>query len=56
MPKLTNIKIGGRILILAGVGVVFAMVTRDWNAPFGFGPAIAVGALVLVLLPQLSRL
>ena len=33
-------------------GVAWAVVYRDWSAPFGFGPAIAVGALVVVLLPH----
>ena len=33
------------------LGLGFALLTRRWNAPFGFGPAIAVGALVVLLLP-----
>jgi prepilin signal peptidase PulO-like enzyme (type II secretory pathway) len=33
------------------LGLVCALVTRKWNAPFGFGPAIAAGALLVVLLP-----
>jgi len=33
------------------LGVGWALVTREWNAPFGFGPAIAAGALLVVLLP-----
>jgi leader peptidase (prepilin peptidase)/N-methyltransferase len=36
--------------LLLGVG--YAAVTRHWNAPFGFGPAIAVGALIVVLAPD----
>ena len=38
---------------LAGLalGLGFALVTRRWNAPFGFAPAIAVGALLVALLP-----
>ncbi len=38
---------------LAGLvlGVGWALVTRRWNAPFGFGPAIAAGALVVILAP-----
>ena len=32
-------------------GVGWALATRKWNAPFGFGPAIAAGALLVVLLP-----
>ena len=37
---------------LAGLalGVAWAVATRRWNAPFGFGPAIAAGALLVVLL------
>jgi leader peptidase (prepilin peptidase) / N-methyltransferase len=34
------------------VGVGWALATRKWNAPFGFGPAIAAGALLVVLLPD----
>ncbi len=39
---------------LAGLlfGVAWALVTRRWNAPFGFAPAIAAGALLVVLLPD----
>jgi leader peptidase (prepilin peptidase)/N-methyltransferase len=33
------------------VGVGWALATRKWSAPFGFGPAIAAGALLVVLLP-----
>jgi leader peptidase (prepilin peptidase)/N-methyltransferase len=33
------------------IGVGWALVTRKWNAPFGFGPAIAAGALLVVLVP-----
>ncbi len=38
---------------LAGLalGVGWAVVTRRWNAPFGFGPAIAAGALMVILAP-----
>jgi leader peptidase (prepilin peptidase)/N-methyltransferase len=35
--------------LLLGVG--WAAVTRSWNAPFGFGPAIAFGAVWVVLVP-----
>lgn len=38
------------------VGCAFALATRNWNAPFGFGPAIAVGALALVMFPALAWL
>jgi leader peptidase (prepilin peptidase)/N-methyltransferase len=34
------------------LGVGWALATRKWNAPFGFGPAIAAGALLVVLLPD----
>ena len=33
------------------LGVGWALATRKWNAPFGFGPAIAAVALLVVLLP-----
>ncbi|MGH0028680.1 MAG: prepilin peptidase [Myxococcota bacterium] len=33
------------------LGLGFAAVTRQWNAPFGFAPAIAAGALLVALLP-----
>ena len=36
--------------LLLGLG--WAAVTRNWNAPFGFGPAIAVGALLVLLIPH----
>ena len=32
-------------------GVVWALATRRWNAPFGFAPAIAFGALFVLLAP-----
>jgi len=34
-------------------GLVFAGVTGRWNAPFGFAPAIALGALLALLAPRL---
>ena len=34
------------------LGLCWALVTRSWTSPFGFGPALAVGALLVVLLPQ----
>jgi leader peptidase (prepilin peptidase)/N-methyltransferase len=39
---------------LAGIllGLGFAAATRRFDAPFGFAPAIAVGALLVVLLPD----
>ncbi len=38
---------------LAGLvlGLGWAAVTRQWNAPFGFAPALALGALLVVLSP-----
>ena len=33
------------------LGLAWMAVQRDWNAPFGFGPALAVGALVVALSP-----
>jgi leader peptidase (prepilin peptidase)/N-methyltransferase len=33
------------------LGLAWAAATRSWNAPFGFGPAIAFGALLVVLMP-----
>ena len=34
-----------------GLGLAYAAVTRKLNAPFGFGPAIAAGALLALLFP-----
>jgi leader peptidase (prepilin peptidase)/N-methyltransferase len=38
---------------LAGLllGIAWAAVTKQWNAPFGFAPALAAGALLVVLSP-----
>jgi len=33
------------------LGVGYGLVTRSWNAPFGFGPAIAGGALLSLFVP-----
>ena len=33
------------------LGIGWAAVTRQWNAPFGFAPALAAGALLVVLSP-----
>ena len=33
------------------MGLVYAALTRTWSSPFGFGPAIAAGALIALLLP-----
>jgi len=38
------------------LGLAWAAATRRWNAPFGFAPAIAAGALVVVLTPHWSWL
>ena len=32
-------------------GVVIGLIQRHWNSPFGFGPAIAAGAILSILLP-----
>jgi leader peptidase (prepilin peptidase)/N-methyltransferase len=34
------------------MGLVWALATRSWNSPFGFGPAIAAAALVALLVPD----
>jgi leader peptidase (prepilin peptidase)/N-methyltransferase len=34
------------------VGIVWAAAVRNWTTPFGFGPAIAAGALLVVLVPH----
>ncbi len=34
------------------LGLGWAVATRNWNSPFGFGPAIAGGALLALLLPE----
>lgn len=33
------------------LGLAWMLVQRDWNAPFGFGPALAAGALLVALSP-----
>jgi leader peptidase (prepilin peptidase)/N-methyltransferase len=38
------------------LGLVYAVVTRKLNAPFGFGPAIAAGALLVLFFPLPSWL
>ncbi len=39
---------------LAGLlgGLIWAATIRSWSTPFGFGPAIVVGALLVVLVPH----
>ncbi len=43
------------IVIASFAGLVFGLaamaINRHWNAPFGFGPAIAAGALLALLVP-----
>jgi leader peptidase (prepilin peptidase)/N-methyltransferase len=34
------------------LGLGYAAVARSWNSPFGFGPAIAAGAILTLFLPQ----
>jgi leader peptidase (prepilin peptidase)/N-methyltransferase len=36
------------------IGLAWALATRRWAAPFGFAPAIALGALLVALLPEAS--
>lgn len=43
--------IGASLLGLV-MGVLWAVATRSWNSPFGFGPAIAAAALVALLIPD----
>ena len=38
------------------LGLGFAAVTRRFSAPFGFGPALAAGALLVVLAPDMLEL
>lgn len=38
------------------LGLASALVTRRWNSPFGFGPALALGALLVILVPHPSLL
>lgn len=34
------------------LGIGYGVVTRSWNAPFGFGPAISAGALLSLFVPM----
>ena len=34
------------------MGVGWALVHRNWDSPFGFGPALGFGALLALLLPE----
>ena len=43
-------------LLGLALGLAYAAVTRKLNAPFGFGPAIAAGALLALLFPPTSLL
>jgi len=47
---LTVILVASVVGLLLGLG--WALVQRRWDAPFGFGPAIAVAALLVVLVPM----
>jgi leader peptidase (prepilin peptidase)/N-methyltransferase len=38
------------------LGLAWMAWRRDWNAPFGFGPALALGAILVVLLPWRLRI
>lgn len=43
-------------LLGLALGLAYAAVTRKLNAPFGFGPAIAAGALLALLFPPTNLL
>ena len=34
------------------LGIGWAVATRTWNSPFGFGPAISGAALIALFLPD----
>jgi leader peptidase (prepilin peptidase)/N-methyltransferase len=38
------------------LGLGWGVVTRSWNSPFGFGPAIAGAALVALFVPDFLSL
>jgi hypothetical protein len=38
------------------LGAAAALISRRWSASFGFGPAIAAGALLVILVPPGSLL
>jgi len=38
------------------LGLCYALVTRSWSSPFGFGPAISGGAVLALLVPILTLL
>jgi leader peptidase (prepilin peptidase)/N-methyltransferase len=38
---------GGGLLM----GIAFGLITHNWRAPFGFGPAIAIGAVLALFVP-----
>jgi len=42
-------------LLGLGVGVAWGLLRRDWSSPFGFGPALAAGAILSLFVP-LQRL
>lgn len=41
----------GASLLGLGLGLLWGLVSRSWSSPFGFGPAIATGALLALLVP-----
>jgi leader peptidase (prepilin peptidase)/N-methyltransferase len=41
----------GASLLGLGLGLLWGLVSRSWSSPFGFGPAIAAGALLALLVP-----
>ncbi len=46
----TTILVASLLGLVLGLGFVVA--TRRWSTPYGFGPALAAGALLVVLLPR----
>ena len=50
MGVVTTVILASAIGLVMGIG--WALVVRNWNSPFGFGPAIAAAALLALLLPD----
>lgn len=38
-------------LLGLALGVGYGLITRNWNSPFGFGPAISAGAILALFVP-----
>ena len=41
----------GASLLGLGLGLLWGLVSRSWSSPFGFGPALAAGALLALFVP-----